>query len=116
MKRTQEPVPPDEPDTHVDVVPELGLQYVGFNARRGPFANELIRKAFSHAIDRELFAKSHPTMARPATRGGAIPPAMPAHSHRIGAEYDPERARTLLEQAGYPARARDRRASVVPVP
>jgi ABC-type transport system substrate-binding protein/class 3 adenylate cyclase len=97
-----EPVSPDEPDTLRQVVPDLGLQYVGFNAKRPPFSNELVRKAFSHAVDRELFVKSHPTLARAATRGGAIPPAMPAHSHRIGAEHDPERARALLAEAGYP--------------
>jgi ABC-type transport system substrate-binding protein/class 3 adenylate cyclase len=102
LLHTWEPVPPDEPNTLAEVVPELGLQYVGFNAQRQPFSSEHVRKAFSHAVDRELFARSHPTLARPATRGGAIPPAMPAHSHRIGAEYDPERARSLLAEAGYP--------------
>jgi ABC-type transport system substrate-binding protein/class 3 adenylate cyclase len=96
------PVPPDEPNTHSEIVPELGLKYVGFNSRRPPFSNEHVRKAFSHAIDREVFVKSHPTLARAATRGGAIPPAMPAHSHRIGAEYDLDRARALLAEAGYP--------------
>ena len=39
---------------------------------------------------------------RAATRGGAIPPAMPAHSHRVGLEYDLEKARELLDEAGYP--------------
>jgi ABC-type transport system substrate-binding protein len=63
-----------------------------------------VRKAFSHAVDRELLVAHYPRagLARAAARGGAIPPAMPAHSHRVGLEYDLEKARALLDEAGYP--------------
>ena len=37
-----------------------------------------------------------------AVKGGAIPPAMPGHSHRVAPAYDPELARQLLAEAGYP--------------
>jgi ABC-type transport system substrate-binding protein len=97
-----QPISPDEPATLRDVVPELGLQYIGFAADRHPFSNEHVRKAFSHAVDRDLYIDTQPTLARAATRGGAIPPAMPAHSHRIAPDYDLERARALLDEAGYP--------------
>jgi ABC-type transport system substrate-binding protein len=99
-----EPLQERQPETQEAIVPELGLQYVGFRADRPPFANELVRKAFSHATDRELFvhARQDTTLARAATRGGAIPPAMPAHSHRVGPDYDLQLARELLAQAGYP--------------
>ena len=94
----------DEPLTLSDVVPELGLQYVGFCADRPPFSNELVREAFCHAVDRELLVAQYPRsgLAQAASRGGAIPPAMPAHSHRVGLEYDLEKARALLDEAGYP--------------
>jgi ABC-type transport system substrate-binding protein len=97
-----DPVPEEEPDTVASVVSELGLQYVGFNATKAPFSNEHVRKAFSYAVDRELVVATYESLARAASRGGAIPPAMPAHSHRVGPEYDLERARALLEEAGYP--------------
>ena len=99
-----DPVPDDEPQTLSDVVPELGLQYVGFCADRAPFSNELVRRAFIHAVDREFLVSHYPRsgLYRAATRGGAIPPAMPAHSHRVGLEYDLDKARALLDEAGYP--------------
>jgi ABC-type transport system substrate-binding protein/class 3 adenylate cyclase len=89
-------------NTITEVVPELWLQYLGFRSDRPPFSNLLVRKAFAHALDREGLMRAVGTLNRPATRGGAIPPAMPGHSHRIGLEHDLERARALLEQAGYP--------------
>ena len=99
-----DPVADDEPLTVSDIVPELGLQYIGFCADRAPFSSELVRQAFSHAVDREFLVAHYPRsgLNRAASRGGAIPPAMPAHSHRVGLEYDLEKARSLLDEAGYP--------------
>ena len=90
----------DEPQTLSDIVPELGLQYIGFRADTHPFSHELVRKAFCHAVDRDLLVSEYPRagLARAASRGGAIPPAMPAHSHRVGLEYDLERARAAARR------------------
>jgi oligopeptide transport system substrate-binding protein len=90
----------DEPDTITEPIPLLSTGYFGFDASRPPFSNVLVRRAFAHAIDRERLMAGNPS--RPATRGGAIPPAMPGHSHRVGLEYNLERARELLAEAGYP--------------
>ena len=87
-------------DTFVDFIPDLHTRYIGFCADRPPFSNELVRKALSHAVDRERLLRPEDS-ERAATRGGAIPPAMPGHSHRVALDYDPEQARQLLADAGY---------------
>jgi len=92
----------DAPDTVGELIPELSLTYVGFRPDTGPFANELVRKAFAHAIDRETVRPERFGLLTAATRGGAIPPAMPGHSHRVALGFEPELARSLLDAAGYP--------------
>jgi ABC-type transport system substrate-binding protein/class 3 adenylate cyclase len=96
-----EPTPAKAPKTVGEIIPELLTRYIGFRAEVPPFSNELVRKAFSHAIDRERLLASFSSWQRPATRGGAIPPAMPGHSHRIAPEHDVELSRRLLAEAGY---------------
>jgi ABC-type transport system substrate-binding protein/class 3 adenylate cyclase len=92
----------DAPETESTLVPELSMTYVGFRPDRPPFSNELVRKAFSHAVDREQLFGGPDVLVRAASRGGAIPPAMPGHTHRIAPSYDLDLARTLLAEAGYP--------------
>ena len=92
----------DAENTVADLVPELSMTYVGFRPDKGPFSNELVRKAFSHAIDREAVKPARLGLVTSAVKGGAIPPAMPGHSHKVAPAYDPELARKLLADAGYP--------------
>ncbi len=91
----------DADDTLIETVPEFATRYVGYRASTAPFSSELVRKAFSHALDRSTVLPPW-TLVRPAGRGGAIPPAMPGHSSRVAPEYNPGLARELLAQAGYP--------------
>ena len=99
-----EPVPPDEPDTHFDVVPELGLQYVGFNARPSRRSRT---SSFARRSRMRSTASSSPSPIRRMRAAGDArrrDPARHARRTRTGSapEYDPERARTLLAEAGYP--------------
>ncbi|HUS69335.1 MAG TPA: ABC transporter substrate-binding protein [Anaerolineae bacterium] len=83
-------------------VPGLNTHYIGFDVRRAPFDDPRVRRAFTLATDRETLA--HVTLrgyVLPAT-GGFVPPGMPGHSPGIGLPYDPEQARVLLAEAGYP--------------
>jgi ABC-type oligopeptide transport system substrate-binding subunit/DNA-binding SARP family transcriptional activator len=78
-------------------------RYIDFDVSRPPFDDVRVRRAFVLATDRHRLAD---VILRgyslPAT-GGLVPPGMPGHSAGIGLPYDPERARQLLAQAGYPA-------------
>lgn len=91
----------DVRDTLTTSVSKFGTHYLSYDRTSEPFSNEHVRKAFSLALDRTRLLAPN-TFARPATRGGALPPAMPGHIHRIGFEHDLELARSLLAQAGHP--------------
>jgi ABC-type oligopeptide transport system substrate-binding subunit len=83
-------------------VPRLATPYVGFDASRPPFDDVRVRRAFVLATDKEtLAAVAMRGYHFPAT-GGFVPPGVPGHSAGIGLPYDPERARQLLAEAGYP--------------
>jgi ABC-type oligopeptide transport system substrate-binding subunit/class 3 adenylate cyclase len=82
--------------------PLLSTLYVVFNVSRPPFDDVRVRRAFVLAIDREWLADVvWRGYYSPAT-GGFVPVGMPGHSMGIGLPYDPEQARTLLAEAGYP--------------
>jgi ABC-type transport system substrate-binding protein len=83
-------------------IPGAGIGAVVFDVARPPFDDIRVRRAFVLATDRETMA--HVTtggMNSPAT-GGFVPHLIPGHSPGIGLPYDPEQARQLLAEAGYP--------------
>lgn len=83
--------------------PTLTTFYYGFNMRRGVFAtNERLRQALNYAIDRESIIKQiYRGVGSPAY--GPIPPGLPGHDpHNKRYEYNPQRAKQLLAEAGYP--------------
>jgi oligopeptide transport system substrate-binding protein len=80
----------------------LTTEFVGFVRDAPPFDDVRVRRAFALALDRERIAEERGTGAEPATTGGFVPQAMPGHSHRIGLDHDPDRARELLAAAGFP--------------
>jgi ABC-type oligopeptide transport system substrate-binding subunit/DNA-binding SARP family transcriptional activator len=83
-------------------VPLLATTYVGFDVSRSPFDDPRVRRAFAFAVDKEKWADViSGGYFFPAT-GGLVPPGMPGHSAGIGLPYDPDQARRLLAEAGYP--------------
>jgi oligopeptide transport system substrate-binding protein len=82
--------------------PGVNTQYVGFDVSQPPFNDPRVRRAFVHAVDRETLAEVVTRgYASPAT-GGFVPPGLPGHSPGISLPFDPNRAKQLLSEAGYP--------------
>ena len=77
-------------------------QYVGFDVSRPPFNDPRVRRAFVLATDQEKLADVVLRGSQMPATGGLVPPGMPGHSAEIGLPYDPDRARQLLAEAGYP--------------
>lgn len=81
--------------------PELRVYYVGLNNRSGPFQDVRVRRALNMAIDVdqiiEVLAGGEAIRA-----AGSIPPTLAGHAERPAYPYDPDAARRLLSEAGYP--------------
>jgi len=74
--------------------------YIGFNVKKKPFDDPLVRRAFGHSIDRASIVKLIQGAGIPSTSW--IPKYMLAHNSEIGLDFDPQTARELLAKAGYP--------------
>lgn len=83
----------------------LTIQYYGFLTTSKVFSDVRIRQAFNYAIDREKILKYvlNGSASQPAVYG-IVPPVMPNYdASRIkGYSFDLQKARQLMEEAGYP--------------
>lgn len=76
--------------------------YVGFNTRKKPFNDPLVRQAFSYAIDREILVKIRSKDDQPVYTW--TPPALYdfLDENSIVKNLNAESAREKLKEAGYP--------------
>jgi oligopeptide transport system substrate-binding protein len=82
--------------------PEMATWFVGFVLSQSPFDDRRVRRAFAMATDRHMLANGvRRGLVYPAT-GGFLSPVHAAYSEGIALPYDPDRARHLLAEAGYP--------------
>jgi peptide/nickel transport system substrate-binding protein len=99
--------PPDlkrlasDPDVVVSKTLSIGAQQFRFHCRRKPFTDPRVRQAISYAIDRRsILSNLVAGMAEPST--GPLTPRIRGRADLGEIPYDPERARKLLAEAGYP--------------
>ncbi len=89
-----------EPDV-IRVEPFLGVYFYKLNVQKKPLDNPQVRLALSLAVDREALVKNVLRAGQQAATGFS-PPGLAGFSPLKVVDYDPDRARELLAQAGYP--------------
>ncbi|MDF1552516.1 MAG: ABC transporter substrate-binding protein [Deferrisomatales bacterium] len=90
------------PELEVLAAPGSSYQYLGYNLEDPVVGDVRVRRALSHAVDREALIRfAWEGLARPATT--LLPPEHWAHDPDVATyPYAPERARSLLDAAGFP--------------
>ena len=85
----------------LSIVPQLDIQYLGFDVTQPPFNDVKIRQAFALAVDREkITGVVWKGMKRPAQ--GIVPLGMPGYERDESLlDYDPQRARQLIAESEY---------------
>ena len=81
--------------------PSMNIGYLGLTNNRAPFDDVKVRQAVNHAIDKQTIIDAFfQGYAEPAVN--PMPPTISGYNEEItGYEYDPEKAKALLAEAGY---------------
>ncbi|WP_126427767.1 ABC transporter substrate-binding protein [Brevibacillus marinus] len=96
------PLVENNPDLQKFTRPSFNVGYVGFNLKKKPFDNKLVRQALNHAVNKEAIIQAfYAGLAQPAIN--PMPPVLLGYNDQIqDYPYDLEKAKELLAQAGYP--------------
>lgn len=81
--------------------PSLTCYYISMNMNKAPFDNPKVREAINYAIDRQLIIDTIACGSGEAA-DAIIAPAVFGYSSPGAYEYNPEKAKELLAEAGYP--------------
>jgi oligopeptide transport system substrate-binding protein len=85
----------------VSVEQRLCTDLILFNTELPPFDDPLVRKAFSLAVDRGVYAEVS-AAEEDMPGAGLLPPGMPGYAAESGqAPFDPQGAKALLSQSRY---------------
>ena len=89
------------PGLEVLNIPSVRTIYIAFNYQKPPFTDVRVRQAINYAVDKEAIVRG--------ILGGVggvsdapIGPVVFGHSPQEPYKYDPEKARALLKEAGFP--------------
>lgn len=91
----------EDPDVTITKTLSIGAQQFRFHCKREPFTDPRVRQAIAYAIDRRVIIDNlMPGMVEPST--GPLTPRMRGRADLGEFPYDPEKAKALLAEAGYP--------------
>lgn len=80
--------------------PSMNVGYLGLTTTREPFDDPKVRQAMNHAIDRQAIVDAF-FEGRGEVAKNPMPPVISGYNDAIeGYDYDPEKAKALLEEAG----------------
>lgn len=84
--------------------PYLNTEYLGFNleGEESPLKDRRVRQAINYGFDRKKMMRYLRNNIGTPGEGGFVPVGLPGAATKPLYSYDPERARQLLAEAGYP--------------
>jgi peptide/nickel transport system substrate-binding protein len=102
-------VPPDfvsqlEGGGKVGVLKQVGAHvwYLGINNQKKPFDDKRVRQALNYAVNKEAIVRDVLKGTGTPSRGPVLPNTWAADPSLKPYPYDPDRAKKLLAEAGYP--------------
>jgi ABC-type transport system substrate-binding protein len=98
-----EDIPRLEKDAKIklDSTETLRTLYIGINCSKKPFTDVRVRQALNYAVDKEAIVQSI-YQGRALVASGIVAPLATGYFPVKGYPYDPEKAKKLLAEAGYP--------------
>lgn len=85
----------------IEVEQTVNTTYIAINVNEPPFDNVKVRQALNHAIDKQRIVQL--LNGRATVANQILPPLMPGFDEGYqGYEFDPEKAKQLLSEAGFP--------------
>jgi len=89
------------PGVKVIVSDSTRVMTVNLYTAKGPFSDVRVRQAVNYAVDKEAIIKNI-VFGLGTISDSSVPPSFFGYSHNEPYEYNPEKAKKLLADAGYP--------------
>ncbi len=85
----------------IEVEATVNTTYIAINTGMPPFDNVKVRQALNHAIDKQRIVQL--LNGRATVANQILPPLMPGYdASYTGYDYNPDKAKSLLAEAGFP--------------
>jgi oligopeptide transport system substrate-binding protein len=81
--------------------PELTVYFYRINCTKKPFDDKRVRQALAMAVNKQQVVDTV-TRAGEVPARSLVPPGLPGYVSPLGPDYNPEEAKRLLAEAGYP--------------